>query len=217
MLLRLTPIFLIFYCGFIQEVAGSNIRPLSDCDTLITNAGQVLLVNIDDAGSNDSIVRFIYCGENGQKLTAQPRSNFREVRRAVRSQKQEKEVDLIIMEATPADGSVEVQYMDPKDHVAEKKRITFWSKMAAIGGFGSLFMMLFSAAFSPLLGLLVLPLSILGIVFAAKVLKRTKRKPQYKKQRRMSAWSMALSLSWAALLAIYIIVLIVVVFAFFVI
>ena len=60
----------------------ASVKPASpNCDTIITTSGQVLLVQLAE-GSNDSIIRFTYCGEPGQKIADLQRANIREIRKA---------------------------------------------------------------------------------------------------------------------------------------
>jgi hypothetical protein len=209
MFFRFINILLLWICCYPVPTFAAVKVPVSDCDTLITTGGQVLLVHFVPC-KKESIVRFSHCGDNNEKMVEVERSMIREIRRArVLSLELPDGSEPVVQK-----GAIPVSLQQPDDAKAEKKTLTFWSKMAAIGGFGSLFMIFFSIAFNSVLGITVLPLSIMGLVFALKVLRRTKNKPEYKKHRQMSKWSMAMSLLWLGLLILYIIIIIAVLISF---
>jgi hypothetical protein len=169
-------------------------------------------------------VRFTYCGEPGLKPEEQPRSNFRQIRRSAApagtiASKELPEgsepVERMVASKELPEGSEPVELIiDGKRPAVSVEKLSTWAKLGALGGFGSVFIILFAFAFNPLLIMLMLPLSIIGLVFSSKVLKRTRNRPEFKKQRRMSKWSFAMATAWLGLSVLYILIAILVLFLF---
>ena len=223
----------LFFTFNAATVWSSIIAPnTTGCDTLITKMGQVVLVQILPS-SDDQTVRFTYCGDKNSDQTNEiARKNIAEIRKStapaaiVVAKPQPDTVkagENIPAGSIPAAPVVVAAPLEiPKDSKplpaeapVEPKSITFFAKMAAIGGFGSLFMVAFAVAFNPLAMILVLPLSIVGLVFSSMVLKRTKkRRAEFMKQRRLAKWSMAMSFSWLGFAVLYILLLILFLFIF---
>lgn len=224
----------IFFLFYFVPARSSNITPNSGCDTIITKMGQVILVHILSS-SDEQTVRFNYCGdEKSTKFNEISRNNISEIRKTsapAESQAAKQHADTIkVSESLPVGSApieqaqMEVPLEIPKDSKpvqletpVSPKSISMYAKIAAIGGFGSLFLVVFAMAFNPFVLILVLPFSIVGLVFSSMVLKRTKkRKAEFMKHRRLAKWSMAMSISWVALTVIYILLLILFFFIFFI-
>jgi len=221
----------VFFTFNAATVWSSIIAPNTGCDTLITKMGQVVLVQILPS-SDDQTVRFTYCGEKSSDKTYEiARKNIAEIRKSTApAESLAKQQDSGPVEIP--DGSTPLELEEPEtmaqdlpvdskplppEAPVEPKSITLFAKMAAIGGFGSLFMVAFAAAFTPLALILVLPLSIIGMDFSSMVLKRTKKqRAEFLKQRRLAKWSMAMSISWLGLAVLYVLLLILFLFIFFI-
>lgn len=153
---------------------------LRDCDTLVTQSGQMLLVQIEQM--TDSTITFRYCGSAADVPSETRPSDFvRQIRKAIPSNgKKTIHVDM----------SAPMSTVEVPPTPAEIKKVNLNTKMALFFALGSLFLWFFSALFSPYIGILILPFLIAGIVFSSRTLKATRKKPLLVKQRASGLFSM---------------------------
>lgn len=155
-------LFLFFFVLLSSQyvVAGRSLS--TDCDTLVTSDGTKLVVKIESV--KQGTIWYYECGSS-KRLLEMAFQDIREIRRGKISK-------------SGADLSKDAAVL------AEEERVlTNSAKLAALFGAGSLFLWLFSFAFSPWIAILILPCTILGFVFGIKVLRRTKNRLEYRKQR----------------------------------
>lgn len=155
-------------------VFASTITPTTDCDTLISKEGRVILVEI--VSVTDSTIRFRACEawENGL-IMEQPLSTIQEIRRSPQS------VDLVVLSST------------------EEKKVQVFTTLSVLFGIGPIVFWLLTLVIpigTPLLVFAgMVPLVILGLIFSSKVLKMTKQsKLKHKKHRRLALLGLAGSL-----------------------
>lgn len=200
--MRITLIVLFLTLSLLRANASVT-NPMYGCDTLITTSGQVLLVQLESS-STDSILRFRYCGDRAGDIVEKKASFAREIRRSN-------------VRATEVPEGAEKIEFDPDvprgtklaDLVKEEKSITLQSKLAALFGFGGIFLWFFAFVFSPWIGLFILPFMIAGLTFSVKTMRRTKRKPQYRKQRNLGIVGLTCSILHLTGFVLYIFLIII--------
>ena len=193
--LCITLLFSIFLIGTIS--ARTILLPPTECDTLITHSGQTLIVSI--VKINNKTVRFYQCGDPKKRVTELPFNSVKEIR-----------PNVAINSGTPAGATaigkaIEVDSIEEKDR---RKMVRKYAKIAGGSGMGAIFMLPFSAAFSPIMAFLILPLMIVALIFGSRTLKLTKRKKtMYRKERKLAIAGIVISASLFALLLAYIVVI----------
>jgi|GEM_PF-4702099 hypothetical protein len=176
-------IFMIVLLSNMFGLKANSLR--ADCDTLLSNSGTLLVVRIESV--KQGVIEYYDC-EGGGKLQRMDFSEIREIRRGRElktGSELKKEAALL---------------------AAEERQLTNYAKLAALFGAGSLFFWLFAAAFSPWMGLLILPCTILGLVFGIKVLRRTRNIPEYRQQRKMGRFGIIAAGSQLAFGVLYLVV-----------
>lgn len=155
-------------------VFASTITPATDCDTLISKEGRVILVEI--VSVTDSTIRFRACEawENGP-IMEQPLSTIQEIRRSPQS------VDPVVLSST------------------EEKKVQRFTSLSVLFGIGPIIFWLLTLLIpigAPVLVFVcMVPLGILGLIFSSKVLRMTKQsKLKHKKHRRLALLGLAGSL-----------------------
>jgi hypothetical protein len=85
----------------------------------------------------------------------------------------------------------------------EERKLNNSSKLAALFGAGSLFLWLFALAFSPWVGIFILPCTILALVYGSRVLRKTRNRPEYRSQRSMGRFGLITAGSQLAFGVVY--------------
>lgn len=158
------------------------------CDTLVTQSGQLLLVHILEG--TDSTLRFHYCNDSTQIETL-PMSKVRAIRKGPTVIR-----ELTVAQGVPV-GAIRV------DLIEEERSINKDTKLAALFGIGASFLSLFAFFFSPMVLLLIIPFSIAGIVFANRVLRKSRKKQGYKQQRGLAIAAIVSAIVQLSLVLVY--------------
>lgn len=153
-----------------------------DCDTLVTHAGSILVVQIESV--KQGTIRYYDCGTS-KRLE---RMDFREIREIRRARDTKSGTDLVKDAALLAE---------------EERKLNNSSKLAALFGAGSLFLWLFALAFSPWVGIFILPCTILALVYGSRVLRKTRNRPEYRSQRSMGRFGLITAGSQLAFGVVY--------------
>lgn len=198
--MRIT-LFVLFLTLSFFSANASITNPMYGCDTLITTSGQVLLVQLESS-STDSILKFRYCGDSAGNIVEKNASFAREIRRAP------KRIDIPEGAEQLRGDEILPQGTQIKDLAKEERQISINAKLAALFGVGGLFLWFFAIVFSPWVGLLILPFLISGFAYSIKTMRRTKRKPQYRKQRNLGILGLTCSILHVAGFVLYIFLLI---------
>ena len=158
--------FLIFSFFSPFVTFASVITPTTDCDTLISKEGRVILVEI--VSVTDTTIRFRACEPWGNGLIMeQPLSAIQEIRRSPNS------VDTVVLSST------------------EEKKVKVFTTLSVLFGIGPFVFWLLTLLIPIGAPLLVFagmaPLVILGLIFSNKVLRLTNQsRLKYKKYRKLA-------------------------------
>jgi hypothetical protein len=220
--MRFLTLILLCFFAINGDVNAMSQLPNGDCDTIIMKQGRVIIAKIES--SDDKVVRFRYCGDDDKKpLKTYRMVNVKEIKRAKKKDlppgavpdttRVEKigEVTVIKFEkdGVPEDATKLVETPE------ERKKVTRNAKLSALFSIGSVFLILFAAAFSPLIGLVFWPMVIIGLIYGRRTMRKTKNRPEYYKQYRLSRFSYITSLVLLILLGLYILLIGAVLIIFF--
>ena len=217
----LTLVFLFFF-AINGNINAMSQLPNGDCDTIIMKQGRVIIAKIES--SDDKVVRFRYCGEDEKKpLKTYKMVNVKEIKRAKKKDLPPGAVpDTARVEKTGAVTIIKFENNEIPEGAAklvetpeERKKVTLNAKLSALFSIGSVFLILFAAAFSPLIGLIFWPMVIIGLIFGRRTMRKTKNRPEYYKQYRLSRFSFLTSLVLLILLGLYILLIGAVLIIFF--
>lgn len=217
----LTLVFLFFF-AINGNINAMSQLPNGDCDTIIMKQGRVIIAKIES--SDDKVVRFRYCGEDEKKpLKTYKMVNVKEIKRAKKKDLPPGAVpDTARVEKTGAVTIIKFENNEIPEGAAklvetpeERKKVTLNAKLSALFSIGSVFLILFAAAFSPLIGLIFWPMVIIGLIFGRRTMRKTKNRPEYYKQYRLSRFSYFTALVLLILLGLYILLIGAVLIIFF--
>lgn len=207
----LTLILLCFFAVNLDLNAMSQL-PNGDCDTIIMKQGRIIIAKIES--SDDKVVRFRYCGDDDKKpLKTYRMVNVKEIKKAKKKDlpsgavpdtiREEKSDAITIIkyeqDGVPDDATKLVETPE------ERKKVTRNAKLSALFTFGAVFLLLFSAAFSILIGLFFWPFIIVGLIYGRRTMKKTKNRPEYFKHYRLARVSYITALVMLILLGLYIV------------
>ena len=204
----LTLVFLFFF-AINGNINAMSQLPNGDCDTIIMKQGRVIIAKIES--SDDKVVRFRYCGEDAKKpLKTYKMVNVKEIKRAKKKDLPPGAVpDTARVEKTGAVTIIKFENNEIPEGAAklvetpeERKKVTLNAKLSALFSIGSVFLILFAAAFSPLIGLIFWPMVIIGLIYGRRTMRKTKNRPEYYKQYRLSRFSFLTSLVLLILLIV---------------
>jgi hypothetical protein len=220
--MRFLTLAFLFFFAINGNINAMSQLPNGDCDTIIMKQGRVIIAKIES--SDEKVVRFRYCGEDEKKpLKTYKMVNVKEIKRAKKKDLPPGAVpDTARVEKTGAVTIIKFENNEIPEGAAklvetpeERKKVTLNAKLSALFSIGSVFLILFAAAFSPLIGLIFWPMVIIGLIFGRRTMRKTKNRPEYYKQYRLSRFSYLTALVLLILLGLYILLIGAVLIIFF--
>ncbi len=193
--------------------------PAQECDTILTKKGKRIVARIISADKDR--IRYQYCADSSDApIRFISRQNVKTVLKAkplvpmVDTPPRAVTKDNGDLPPSPSDGDkddlapIEVlpEQLSPEDAAKYRKKAQKTVKKAALFSFGSAFLLLFAYAFSPWLLILTIPFCIAGIIYAARGLRMTKRRPDLMKERRLAGFSLLVSLVYGSIIAAYLLI-----------